>query len=72
MDGKKYRKLKYDLNKRQKYFLLKEELLRRCNKYDFSDNMFELIEIMRTGNKLLKMEKFPTKEFLIYATGKSK
>jgi hypothetical protein len=66
MTGNKYRELKKSLAKKEKYDSLKSRLVRNTTGFDFSDNLFNLVEIMRTGTQILKIEKFPIKEFMIY------
>ena len=50
----------------QRYNILKISLWDNINKFIISDNLFDLAEAINVGNKILKNEKFPRKEFKKY------
>lgn len=50
----------------QKYNILKISLWDNINKFIVTDNLFDLIEAMKVGTKILENEKFPIKEFKNY------
>lgn len=70
---KRYRELRHETKraiwKKQhelRYELFKQELLEKLDKFHSTDDLFNLVEAMRVGTKILLSEDFPTKEFMVY------
>ena len=70
MTGKKYKQLRKNLNhsiklekQNDKYVFLKMILIDNVCKFSSNNNLFNLVEIIKTGNKILKLENFPTKQY---------
>lgn len=70
MTGKKYKQLRRIVNKdnrllerKNKYTSLKIDLMECLIKFNNSDDLFDLVELIKTGNKILKLEGFPIKEY---------
>ncbi len=73
MTGKTYHKLRKQLNKDAKlseqlakYEALKGILKRHIKDFDCTENLFNLVEAMRVGQKILQKEGFPLDEFAKY------
>ena len=76
MTGSKYRELRKKdnkdkrlLKKLQKYETLRVNLRIRIKEFTDTDNLFDLVEAMRVGNKILMDEGFPIEEFVKYKNG---
>lgn len=55
---------------RQKSKRLKNKIIQSATKFEFSDNMFNLLDLMQAGADLLKHEGFPIKKYKIYESRK--
>ena len=73
MTGSKYRELRKQSNKDakilekiKKYNTLKSRLRICLHDFNSTENLFDLVEAMRIGNKILEKEGFPLKEFAKY------
>lgn len=65
MNGKTYKKFVKPVNDRS-YDILKLKLTADITDFLTTDNLMELVRAMRIGTKILKKEKFPIQEFIMY------